>query len=90
MQDIADEQNQAQIALQQIVIISFHILGNKTPWDGALRSGTLLLEGKNVFAYPGALAAIGGFICEEFILKEHIKSMMFLLLFYFFPHLYMH
>lgn len=88
MQDIAEERNQEQIALQRIVIISFHILGNKTPRDVALRSGTLLLEGKNVFAYPGALAAIGGFICEEFILKEHIRGMMFLLLFFF--HLYMH
>lgn len=69
MQDIAEERIQLQIALQLIVVISFHILENKTAGDVALQSGTLLLEGKNVFAYLWALAAIGGFICEEFILK---------------------
>lgn len=84
MQDIAEERNQEQIALQLNCRHLISHFGKQTAGDVALQSGTLLLEGKNEFCYPWALAAIGGFICEEFILKIRNTSGAWCSCFYFF------
>lgn len=83
MQDIAEEQNQAQIALQQI-LSSSHFIFWETKHHEMLHFGQVhcYLKGRMFLLTLELWLPIGGFICEEFILKEHIKSMMFLLLFF--------